>query len=63
MVRALAFVAIVLGVGLAYEEYTGDDIGIKRTVRAVGAFFGGFGNGAGAASPAFGGWGTLGGGN
>lgn len=58
MVRVAAFVVILLGGGLAFEEITGDELGIKRTMRSVGDFFGVHYTGGGS-SNAFGGLGSV----
>lgn len=59
MVRFIAVLVILLGAGFAYEVITGNNIGITSTMRALGDILGGWGQGA--RSPAFGGWGNLGG--
>lgn len=60
MVRLIAFFIVLAGLGFAYEEYTGNSVGVKRTIRTVAGFAGfEYGYAAGAATPAFGGLGGL----
>ena len=59
MLRIVAIVIIVIGAGMSYEELTGDEVGFKASLRSFGAFATGWTGGGG--SPAFGGWGGLGG--
>lgn len=60
MVRLIAFAIVLVGLGFAYEEYTGKSVGVKRTIGTVAGFAGfQYGFAAGATTPAFGGLGGL----
>ena len=59
MLRVVAIVVILLGAGFAYEEITGDQIGIKATMQSLAAAITSMVGGS--SSPAFGGLGGLGG--
>ena len=61
MLRILALLAFLIGGAIGYEEYTGDEIGVKASIRALGSFVADFTGRSGGATPGFGGTGALGG--
>ncbi|MBT8416123.1 MAG: hypothetical protein HKO05_11030 [Erythrobacter sp.] len=60
MVRFIAIFVVLVGLGFAYEEYSGKSVGVKSAIGKVAGFAGfEYGFAAGASTPAFGGMSGL----